>query len=156
MNDYSTEPEATVLTPLGRQYLDQTRPWVRFMSILIFVGAGFMALAGFGMMALSTAGGLASRRSPVFGVIGGILLGIFYLSMAGLYVAPGIFLHRFAGALKRLMATNTADALDDALKHQRSFWRFVGILSILGIIIAVVAVGAAIVVGVLGAMMSRS
>ncbi len=156
MSDCSTEPEATVLTALGRQYLEQTQPWVRFMSILILVGAGFMVMAGFGMMALYTVGGLASRGSPAFGVIGGILLGVFYLVVAGLYVAPGVFLLRFAGALKRLTATNAAGALDDALKHQRSFWRFVGIMSIIGIVVGVIAIGVAVAVGIMAAMLSRS
>jgi hypothetical protein len=32
------------LTPLAQQYLRQTRPWVRFMSIVTFVMAGLMVL----------------------------------------------------------------------------------------------------------------
>ena len=51
---------ATVgLTPLAQQYLNETRPWVRFISVLTFVAAGFMLLAGLGILAVSVFGGLA-------------------------------------------------------------------------------------------------
>jgi len=61
---------AAVLTQLGQQHLNQTQPWVRFISILVFVGAAFMALAGLAMMMVTMAGGLAmNRANPVFGAI---------------------------------------------------------------------------------------
>jgi len=143
------------LTQLGQQYLNQTQPWVRFISILVFVGAAFMALAGLAMMMITMAGGLAlNRANPVFGAIGGALVGIFYLALACLYVAPGVYLHRYAGAIKHLKSTCTDSGLEDVLKHQRSFWRFVGILSIVGLAVGVIVIVLAVVAGLMGAMMT--
>jgi hypothetical protein len=123
-----------VLTQSAQLYLDQTRPWVRFMSVFTFVGAAVMALAGLAMMVMGIAGGLAATgsTSPFRGVPG-VVSGFLYLLMSCLYVAPGVFLHRYAGAIKKLMAARTASALEDALKHQKSFWRYVGILSIIAL-----------------------
>jgi len=146
------------LTPQARLYLDQTRPWVRFMSIVTFVCAGLMAVLAFVMLVLGVAGGLAGGDrggfGPLGGAIGGGLLALLYLSLACVYIAPGLFLSRYAGAIKRLQTTCSAAVLEDALKHQKSFWRFIGILTIIGIIVGVIVTGLAVVAGVLGAMMA--
>ncbi len=148
-------PAPAVLTPLGQQYLDQTRPWVRFMSILAFVGAGFMALAGAGIMLAGLAGGFSDRGAGrMFGAIGGMALGAVYLGMACLYIAPGVFLHRFAGSIWQLKLAPNAGALDEALRHQRSFWRYIGIMSLIGLIVGVIVVVLAIVIGIAGAMLA--
>jgi len=44
------------LTPLAQHYLDQTRPWVRFMSIMTFASAGLMLLAGLMMLLVGVFG----------------------------------------------------------------------------------------------------
>ncbi len=144
-----------VLSPLGQQYLDQTRPWVRFMSILAFIGAGFMALAGAGIMLAGLAGGFSDGGAGgMFGAIGGVVLGGVYLGMACLYIAPGVFLHRFAGSIRQLKLAPNAVALEAALRHQRSFWRYIGIMSLVGLILGVIAVILAVVIGIAGAMLT--
>ena len=57
------------LTPLAQHYLDQTRPWVRFMSIMTFASAGLMLLAGL-MMLLVGVFGVASRGRRVQNLAG--------------------------------------------------------------------------------------
>lgn len=81
-------------------------------------------------------------------------MGIFYLALACLYVAPGVYLHRYAGAIKHLKSTCTDSGLEDVLKHQRSFWRFVGILSIVGLAVCVIGIVLAVVAGLMGAMIT--
>ncbi len=144
-----------VLSPLGQQYLDQTRPWVRFMSILAFVGAGFMALAGAVIMLVGLAGGLSdSGAGGMFGAIGGVAIGGVYLGMACLYIAPGVFLHRFAGSIRQLKRDPNEGALEAALRHQRSFWRYIGIMSLVGLIVGVLAAILAVVIGIAGAVLA--
>ncbi len=146
------------LTPLGQQYLDQTRPWVRLMSVATFVSAGFLTLCGFVMLFIGLVGGLAARDTgglgPVGSAIGGGLMAVVYLGLACVYIAPGMFLWRYASAIQHLTASATAARLEDALKQQRSFWRFVGILTVIAVIVAILGVGLAIVIGALGAMMA--
>lgn len=144
-----------VLSQLTHQYLDQTRPWVRFMSILTFVAAGLMAVAGLGIIAIGMVGGLAAKEyGAEFGAIGAAVVGLFYLLMAFLYTVPGVFLHRYAVAIRQLRATPTVGALEDALKHQKSFWRYVGILSAVAVAIVAIGVVLAIVFFIIGIMVA--
>ena len=150
-------PVMASLTPLAQQYLDQTRPWVRFMSIVIFVMAGLMVLLGLVMLLIGIFGGLAARNGGGLGMLGsaiGGVMALLYLALACVYIAPGLYLSRYANAIKLLKANCTAGGLEDALKHQKSFWRFVGILTAIGLAVGVVGVGLAIMAGVIGAMMA--
>ena len=146
------------LTPLAQQYLDQTRPWVRFMAILIFVSVGLMALVGISMLLVAVLGGFRAMGDggpgPLGSAAGFGVMALVYVLLALVYVAPGLYLSRYATAIKRLNANSTAASLEDALKHQKSFWRFVGILSAIGIAVAVVVVVLGIVAGVIAAMMA--
>jgi len=146
------------LTPLGQHYLDQTRPWVRFISILTFVTAGFMLLGGLGLLAFSVFGGLAARDHGWLGAfgsaIGGGALALLYIVLALVYLAPGTYLYRYANAIARLGVHANAGALEDALKHQKSFWRFIGIVTVISVVVAVVGIGLAVVVGVIAAVMA--
>ncbi len=156
-NQEATAAEAPIMATLTGQameYLCQTQPWVRFISILIFLSAALMALAGFAMMAMMIAGGMTAR-GPVrgLGAIGGLAAGSFYLMLACLYIAPGVFLHRYAVAIKQLRAACTPEALEEALKQQRSFWRFVGILSAAGLVVSFIVLVLVVAAGVLGAIM---
>jgi hypothetical protein len=149
------------LTPRAQQYLEETRPWVRFISTVIFVGAGFMVLMGVGLVAFSVFGGLAARNTTRLGALGSAIgagmLALVYVVLAFVYIAPGVYLARYASAIKRLRVNGTAAGLEDALKHQKSFWRFAGILTAIGLIMAVVGMVLAIVAGVIAAVMaSRS
>ena len=151
-------PDIASLTPLAQQYLDQTRPWVRFMSVVTFAGAGLMVLVGLVMLVVGLFSGLGGTNSgglgPLGGAIGGGILALLYLALACVYVAPGLCLWRYADAIQRLKADSTTSGLEDALKHQKSFWRFVGIATAVGLVVGVIAVGLAITAGVIGALMA--
>ena len=141
-----------LLTPLSRQYLRETRPWLRFISIFVFVVVGLMVLAG-GVMVLigvvSVALPQAAGAPEGFGAGAG-LMGLLYLALACLYLATGVALARYASAMKRLEAVGDAASLEAALRCQKSFWRLVGFLVIAGI--AAMVLGVAI--GIFAALMS--
>jgi hypothetical protein len=146
------------LTPLAQQYLNETRPWVRLISIWVFVAAGFMLLGGLGLLAFSVYGGLAARNQGGFGAfgsaIGSGLMALLYVVLSFVYIAPGLYLFRYASAIARLKANATAGALEDALRHQKSFWRFAGILTAIGLVVAVVVIVLGVVFGVIAAVMA--
>jgi hypothetical protein len=147
------------LTSVAQQYLNQTRPWARFMSIVMFVFAGLMVLAGLAMFLAGLAGGLASHASqgdgrfgPMMAPLAGIPVGLLYIIMAILYIAPGVFLARYASAIASLEMERSAAALENALKQQKSFWRFVGIMTVIGLVLTVLA----IVIGIIFAVLAAS
>jgi len=96
--------------------LGQTRPWVRFMSILAFVGMGL------GVVAMTVAV-LVARSAEALAFIPMCLV-------LCLYVPPAIYLGRCAGHIRRLQQGAGMPALEEALSTQKSFWKYVGILAI--------------------------
>ena len=146
------------LTPLAQQYLDQTRPWVRFLSVLTFASAGLMVLMGLAMLAASVFSGFVARSPAGPGGLGGAvgtgLIALFYLALACAYIAPGLYLSRYASAIKHLKSNGTTAGLEDALKQQKSFWRSAGILTVVGIGVGVIVIALMIVAAVTAAMMA--
>ena len=110
--------------------LRQTSPWVRFISVLMFIASGFMILSGIIMLVIGLfgaatgvgTGGMNSAFMPFFGGL--------YLVMAFLYVMPALYLWRYANRIGVLQQQKSVANLASALEPQKSFWRFVGILMI--------------------------
>jgi hypothetical protein len=137
------------LTSMAQRYLNQTRPWVRFLSIMMFIGVVIMILSGVVMLAW----GVVGQLSPIgrtFPMPPGraALLGLLYFILAILYIPPGVFLFRYASAIKFLESNRTAQALENALKRQKSFWRFVGIVTVIYLIFLVAVVAFLIVMAI--------
>jgi hypothetical protein len=121
-----------------------TKPWVRFLSVLGFIGTGLGVLAGLGLGAAGGLGaGLAMSESLMFGMI--------YVLMALLYFFPSLQLHRYAGAIEDALRTRASAAVATALQKQQTFWRTVGIMMLVLIVLWVLAVMGAIGAGVFAA-----
>lgn len=127
------------ITALMVEYLRETKPWVRFMSVIMFIMVGFI-LIGSVFILLMPAG-------PAGGGMN-VLLALVYIAMGVLYVFPAYFLHQFASAIRSIERGGGDVAMEEALRSQKSFWRFVGIATLIVIAIYIVI----IVVVVLGAM----
>ncbi|MCI5222927.1 MAG: hypothetical protein D3924_09705 [Candidatus Electrothrix sp. AR4] len=113
--------------------LRQTKPWIRVMSVIGFIFIGFMAISwifNFYSMFKSEFG-----RPPV----PMLLLGGASMLTAFLYLLPSLYLFKFASSLNDLFEGGGARELEEALAHQKAFWKFVGILTL--IVFALVLVG---------------
>jgi hypothetical protein len=138
----------TPVSPRALEMLRQTKPWVRFISVLTFIVAGLMALGGFGMLV----GGVAMQRRGGIGVSGFAM--VVYVATACFYAIPAVFLGRFASRIADLLQTRRSSDLEAALEAQKSFWRFVGILTLIAIGLWVLFV-LIMVIGVVGVAASR-
>ncbi len=107
--------------------LQATRPWVKFIAIVWFVGVAFMALFGVAM----TTGIYRGFSMPGMPVFFGKVLGIFYIVMALVYVMPALYLYRYAKAIVGVQGVVTMAGFEDALKQQKSFWKYFGIFIII-------------------------
>jgi hypothetical protein len=88
-------------------------------------------------------------------MIGGIA--VIYLVMAGVYVYPVVKLFQFCGAVSALSRTRQVSDLDRALDAQRVFWKFLGIVTLVAIVVYVIVIAAAVGTGVMaGAAKARS
>jgi hypothetical protein len=120
--------------------LQGTKPWVRLVSILGFISAGFMILIGVALLALGAAGGFVGELGPQFGAIA-VVYPIFGL----LYLVPSVYLFQYASRIGQFISGGGQEVqLELALDSQRAFWKFVGILCIIGIVLMVLGMLAAI------------
>ncbi|MBN1798125.1 MAG: hypothetical protein JW822_06095 [Spirochaetales bacterium] len=146
-----TIPEGEKYTPLMLEHLKNTRPWVLFLAIVFIVGCAFMVLAGLGMLAGGAMVGannpayreLQSRGMPIF-----IISGLLYIIFAGVYIPIIVFLFRYANSIKGLLTTGLTASIEEALGHQKSFWKYVGILTIVGLAFLVLAIVVGIIISI--------
>jgi hypothetical protein len=143
--------EKNAMTPQTLESFQKTRPWVLFLSILGMIAAGFMFLVALfiplGIMFSNKAG---SAPGVVPAAIGMCLA---YLAMAVFsYLLPSVLLCRYAMRIRDLLAApNDTATLEKAIGAQKSFWRYVGILSLVMICLVVVAFVIAMVTGIVAA-----
>lgn len=125
-----------------------TRAWVRLLSILGFIGAGFMLLAGIGMAvfgaAVPGAGGWQAGGAMA-------AIGLVYICMALLYLMPSMYLWQYGTGIAAYLADPQDAQLERALQAQRKFWKFTGVLAVIGIVFFFVSIG----FGVLGSLLMR-
>jgi hypothetical protein len=129
-------PAPPVITSAMMEYLKQTKPWVRFISILGFIGTGFLLLLGLFLML--GAGVMSSRFGSAFGGVPMAAIGMVYLVLGALYILPAVFLFRYAAGIQKALTVDLTSGVEEALQSQKSFWRFVGILMLILLILQVV------------------
>ena len=110
-----------------------TQGWVRFFSVLGFIVFGLMMVVAVGALFLGSTGAFVS---------------LVYIVMGALYFFPTLKLSQYASRIARLRVTRSEVDLSAALEAQRSFWAFVGIVTLVVlclylVIILVTCVGAA-------------
>lgn len=130
--------------------LKQTKPWVTFLSVMGFIGSGLMLLSGIFMM---IAGAFVPKSGPT--PFSPMLLGLFYLPMAFLYIYPSLKLWGYSSAIGRLLMQNSSANLEAALAQQKSFWKFLGILTIAMMVLYALFIVGMIVVGFTAASMAH-
>lgn len=116
--------------------LRATRPWVRFLSVLGFVAAGFMVVAALSVFVVGT------FMPADEGAGGGLLavLAIVYLIGAVVYTIAARHLWRYASSLAQAIRQPVdLRAMEAALAHQSSFWKFTGIAAIATLVLYIPA-----------------
>jgi hypothetical protein len=138
------ETTGTGLTQLAMDMLRQTKPWVRFIGVLYWIGAGFMFL--FGLIVSLAGAALGSRM----GTSVPAAFGLVYVAMGALFLMPALFLNRYASRIADLLRTNRMGDLEQALGAQKSFWKFTGILTLIGLCLYAVGIVIVMVIGIGG------
>ena len=120
--------------------LNATRPWAKFLAIVGFVMVALMVIVGLAMLGAGSALAGQSGLGGMFAVV--------YLLFAVLYFMPCLFLFRYAKAIAAIPASGQA-AMENALGQQKSFWKFMGVLTLVLLCIYVIGIVAAIVIPVM-------
>ena len=141
MSTFSGGPQVHPPPAFGNtaEMLRRTKPWVRFLSIVGFVTAGLTILAGVGFGFV----GLATGQVQML-----IMFGV-YPVLGILYIFPSLYLYRYADRIRDFLVQGQQYELDAALEAQKSFWKFVGIFTLVclclyPLILLIVIVGAVV------------
>ncbi len=136
----SSEPEVPlpavsgVMTRRVVQAMVGTSLWVRLVAVLMFLSMG-----------LGIAGSLvAFLVGPRRGLPFALPTALIQILICALYLIPAVYLYRYAGAIGAFLKAGAVAELETALECQKSFWKFVGILTLsmvglalIGIIVAI-------------------
>jgi len=129
LDDLAGAEAAAPVPPSIIETMSQTRTWVRLVAVLFFIGIFLGGVAAVLMASFGPMAGSVARASMLFPM----------LLVAGLYLPPAVFLWQYASRIRRLKEGGGMAALEDALVRQKSFWKYVGILALVLIVLYGVA-----------------
>lgn len=154
MNDTNLQPAANgpqtplSLTGESEALLSITARWSRFLGILTFVMTGIMFVCGLAIM-LS-----ASILSDYADFAGMPLqaMGIIYMTIAVVYLFPGMFLYRYAERMRAALANRDEAVLTDAFRQHKKLFKFMGVWGIIGIAMILLGIIIGTIAGVASAL----
>ncbi|WP_395747507.1 DUF5362 family protein [Prosthecobacter sp.] len=130
-----------------------TKPWIRFMSVIMWIAFGLLGFFSASTALMATSGVFSSPEflnspgiadNPMFAsnpkfmtqiMLGqAIYLGVFAL----LTIYPALKLWNYANRIGQLIGSHATVDLDAALAEQRRFWKFSGIMTIIGICLVII------------------
>jgi magnesium-transporting ATPase (P-type) len=118
--------------------LRSTRPWTRFLSILGFIAVAILILSGIAMM-LGKNFLPKSTDTPTL-----MLAGAVNVAVSVFYLIPSIWLYKYSSAISRFLDGGGATELGNALVYQKSFWKYVGIMILVSMTVAILGILAAV------------
>jgi magnesium-transporting ATPase (P-type) len=135
--DIQQKTDRAMLNYIKRS-LRATLPWTRLLSILGFLFVALSILSGLALIFGRSLLPSSTDAPPL------ILTGIINVAASIFYLIPSIWLFKYSSAISRFLSGGGAIELANALVYQKSFWKFVGILTLVAIIIAILGILAAI------------
>lgn len=130
----------------AKDFLATAGKWATFLAIMGFIALGFMVIGALGMFAVGGAlgnmGGAGALGMMSGGVIGGI-----YLVFAILGFFPTLYLFKFGSKAKQAVNNSTTAELTESLGNLKSYFKFLGIFTIIIIVFYIIAAIAMVAVG---------
>lgn len=126
----SVESEELIISNQTKKYWLEISNWAMFFSILGFIFVGLMVIFGlfFGsiLSLLPDTGNLPNG----FGFVG-----IIYVIIAVIYLIPVYFLYQFSSKMKDALRNSNTMILTESFKNLKSHFKFVGIMTIIGLVL---------------------
>ena len=129
------------IDPVTKAHLSEAAKWARFLAILgmiflvllIFVGVFGSTMLFSSMNSFEGDGtGMAAYGS---GIVAGYMIVI-----AVIYFFPLLFTLRFANNARTALNTNNQQALNTAFQNLKACFRFIGILTIIGLVFMAIGI----------------
>jgi hypothetical protein len=116
------------IDPNSHNFLREAAKWAYFLSIMGYIGIGFIVLAAiFAGTIFSSLGAMGGGMS----MMSGTFITVIYLLIAILYFFPVYFLNKFAAKMKSALNHHDNEALSTSFQYLKSHYKFIGILTII-------------------------
>lgn len=120
-----------VITEDIRSYLYETSKWAKFLSIIGFIGSGFLVLISFSVGAIISATSAIMGPTNPYAAMGSGVLTVTMLLTALLYFYPSFLLFKFSNATRKAVLYEDQHSLSVSAAKMKSFFKFWGILTII-------------------------
>ncbi len=117
----------------GVYSLSIVKKWSKVLSICGFILSGLSVLFGFLMMVFLNKIPQAQGEAPFPTFIFLVL----YATVGVIYYFPSYYLFKFSSHLHNAIESGLESNIDDSLKHLRSFFTYIGILTLISLGFAV-------------------
>lgn len=132
------------ITENAKSYLKTTSTWSAFFAVICFIAIGFMILSG--ITTLVSGSFLSSFNEfsylgmgHIFSSIS-IFIGIFYIVLGIIIIFPALYLYRYSKSITNALKENNSLSLEKAMQNMKSFWRFLGIFTIISISLSIISI----------------
>ncbi len=117
-----------------KTYLNTASKWATFMAVMGFIGTVLIVLAGISMTIFGTVlPNLMPHYNTVLPNMFFPMMGLLYILMAALYFFPSLYMYRFASKAKKALVNNTQEELNESFRNLKKWFKFIGIMIIIGI-----------------------
>ncbi|GEM_PF-1476408 len=124
------------LSQLAINYLQKTAPWIKFISIMGFIGSGIIALVALALFFIPIPFPGQLPIGPGLGPIS-----IIYFVMAIIMFFPSYYMLKYSNKLLKTRHAEDAGAtIEEAFLWQKKYWTFIGVIMIVYIGFIIVAI----------------
>ena len=136
--DESRNSAGLTISKEARIYLTETVKWAKLLAILGFISIGVIVLVVlFAGTILSFAG---AGEVDKFGNGVGLGLMLMYVVAGVIYFIPTWYLFQFSQKMKSAILTESNDDLNVALSRHKSFFKFWGVIALIGVTLYSIAI----------------
>jgi hypothetical protein len=120
------------LDELSKAYLMETTRWTKFLAIMGFLTSALIFL--FAILYLYANGNFKTSYNMGFS-IGSFS---YFAIIAGSYIYPAYCLYKFSSLIKRGILADDKNKVTDGLRYQKNLYRYLGILTIIAIVLIII------------------
>ena len=135
-----------------KSYFTDMAKWQKVVGVFFAISVGFLFLGGLMFIILGATLGsefaeeLSEELGSGMGAFGLIAIGVLYLLMGVLYFFPTKYLFTSSNRIKDWTITDDEAMLTEGVKNSKSFFKFTGLLCIIGVIASFIAIVAIVAV----------
>ena len=136
------EETTLVITEAGKKDVLTTAKWSKFYAVLSFIGVAICVLMG---ILLLVSGHFMAQIQPDLSAAMFSPLGLVYIILGGILVMPALYLLQFSQKTEQAIAESNTEMMEQALNRMKSYWKFMGIFTIVMLVVSLLMVPVAVI-----------